>query len=239
MSRVETFIRTTELGFALASTYMTAVTLLQTSIYMKLKPFLLPILHFIEVLLGGLLLDPILLDFLIIILVLFLSFSFWRRGDLPGFGRLFSLNMLMFFPSVIDFSMFNWVNLILPYEPTLKVTPLWVFAVGVLLQTTYVALIFTVRFRSIRQEFLERGAELEDVDSVSRGQMSYLAVLLTGTTAVIVLLYYAVPLTKDLLRLEFQGLPYPHLIIGVVCTLLITVSIVLYIRSFRSETEQA
>lgn len=239
MSRVETFIKTTELGFALASTYMTAVTLLQTSIYMKLKPFLLPILSFIEILLGGIFLDPTLLDFLIILLVLFLSFSFWRRGDLPGFGRLFSLNMLMFFPSVIDFSMFNWVNLMLPYEPTLKVTPLWVFAVGVLLQITYITLIFTVRFRLMRQEFLERGAELEDVDNVSRGQMFYLAALLTCTTVVIIMLYYAVPLTKDLLSLEFSGLPYPHLVIGVVCTLLITVAIVLYLRSFRSEIEQA
>jgi len=242
MSKVETFVRTTELGFALASTYMTAITFLQTSIYKKFiyenfEPFLLTFHSFFEHLLGRLFIGPVLLDVFILVLVLFLSFTFWRKGDVVGFGRLFSMNMLMFFPSVIDFSMFNWVDLILLYEPKPSVSPLWVFAVGVLLQTTYVALMFTVRFRLVRQELLERGAEPEDVDGVSRGQMSYLAMILTGTTAVIVFLYYAVPLTKGLLRFEFSELPYPHLVIGLACTLLIAVAIVLYLRSFGAETE--
>jgi len=117
MRRVETFIRTAELGLTLASTYMAAVTLLQTSLYAKFKPLLLSLLAYAEPLLGRLHVDLTFLDFALLALALFLALLFWRRGDEAGFGRLFSLNMLMFFPAVLDFSMFNWVSLILQYEP--------------------------------------------------------------------------------------------------------------------------
>ncbi|UCH57937.1 MAG: hypothetical protein JSV18_03285 [Candidatus Bathyarchaeota archaeon] len=228
--RTETGIRTLELGVALASTYMVAVTLIQTSLYGKLKPWIMKVLGPILAMLGG---DTAFLDLVILGLVLALCFTFWRRGDEAGFGRLFSLNMLMFFPAVIDFSMFNWVNLIFPYDPAPKADILWVFGVGLLLQATYLFLRYTVRFRGIRHELTERGAEAADVDEVSKGQMVYLAELVAGTTLISAGVYYGVPFLKDLLWAEASGLPYPHMIIGVACSFLIAAALILYLRSER------
>ena len=56
------YIRTAELGVTLASTYMTAVTLIQTSIYGKLKPYAIGFLHPILEAYG---IDPAYLDIIL------------------------------------------------------------------------------------------------------------------------------------------------------------------------------
>jgi hypothetical protein len=234
--RTETGIRTVELGVALASTYMVAVTLVQTSLYGKLKPW---ILGFLAPLLSSFGADPTFFDIMILGGVLSLSFLAWRRGDEAGFGRLFSLNMLMFFPAVIDFSMFNWVNLIFPYDPAPQVQPFWAFGVGLLLQATYLTLRYTVRFRLIRKELIDRDAEAADVDEVSRGQMTYLVQLVLGTALISAGVYFGVPYVNNLLRVEAAGLPYPHVIIGVACTFLIAAAIILYLRGGGNRPEAA
>lgn len=239
MRRVETLIRTTELGLALGSTYLTALTLLQASLYAKIRPVLL---RYGESVLEWLLLDLAYFDLSVLALALMLSLLFWRRGDEAGFGRLFSLNMIMFFPSVIDFSMFNWANLILPYDPAPRVSSLWMFGVGLLLQATYITLRSTVRFRGLRQELLGRGAEVEDVDNVSKGQMTYLALLMAGTAVTVASIYYItcyiMPL--KLLRFEAEKLPYPYIVIGIVCSILIAAATIIYLRGYgpRSADEK-
>ena len=236
--RTDAYIRGSEFVVALASTYMVAVTMVQTSLYWRARPYIAVILGPIASSLGG---APTgeggsALDLIVIGMVLALSFTFWRRGDEAGFGRLFSLNMLMFFPSVLDFSTFNWINLILPYESITAVTIQWVFGVGLLLQATYLTLRYTVRFRGMREELEGRGAEDEDVDEVSRGQMVYLAQLVVGTLAISGGVYFSVPYVNRFLMGEAVALPYPHLIIGVVCTLLIAAGTILYLRGGGSQT---
>jgi hypothetical protein len=231
--RTETGIRTVELGVALTSTYMVAVTLVQTSLYGKLKPW---ILSFLAPLLMSFGADPAFFDIMIMGAVLSISFFAWRRGDEAGFGRLFSLNMLMFFPAVIDFSTFNWVKLIFPYDLGSKVSNHWVFGVGLLLQATYLTLRYTVRFRGIREELIGRDADEGDVNEVSRGQMTYLVQLVLGTALISVVVYYGVPKVSGLLNAEVSGLPYPHIIIGVACTLLIAAATILYLRGGGRKT---
>ena len=232
--RTETGIRTVELGVALASTYMVVVTLVQTSLYGKLKPWILGFLAPLLLSFGA---DPAFFDIMILGVVLSISFLAWRRGDVAGFGRLFSLNMLMFFPAVIDFSIFNWVNLIFPYDPAPQVGDLWVFGVGLLLQATYLTLRYTVRFRGIREELIGRDADEGDVNEVSRGQMTYLVQLVLGTALISAGVYFGAPYVKNLLKVEAAGLPYPHVIIGVVCTFLIAAAIILYLRGGGSKPE--
>jgi hypothetical protein len=231
--RTETGIRTVELVVALASTYMVAVTLVQTSLYGELKPRILGFLAPLLISFGA---DPAFFDIMILGAVLSLSFLAWRRGDEAGFGRLFSLNMLMFFPAVIDFSTFNWVKLIFPYELVSKVSNYWVFGVGLLLQATYLTLRYTVRFRGIREELIGRDAEAADVDEVSRGQMTYLVQLVLGTALISAVVYFGVPYVNPLLLAEASGLPYPHVIIGVVCTFLIAAATILYLRGGGRKT---
>jgi magnesium-transporting ATPase (P-type) len=126
--------------------------------------------------------------------------------------------------------MFNWVNLILPYEAETKVSPLWVFGVGLLLQTTYLTLRYTAIFKEVRDELEGRGAEDSDLDKVSRGQMGYLVVLVFATAVISTAVYYAFPFVRNLLSGELTGYPYPHLIIGVLGTFLIAGATILYLR---------
>jgi len=235
--KTESFIRGSEFVIAIASTYMAAVTMVQTSLYWRARPYIAVVLGPIASSVGG---SPTgeggsALDLIVIGMALALSFTFWRKGNESGFGRLFSLNMLMFFPSVLDFSTFNWINLILPYESLTAVTVYWVFGVGLLLQATYLTLRYTVRFREMRKELKDRGAEEDDIDEVSRGQMVYLGQLVAGTVAISVGVYFGYPYVSRFLNVEAAGLPYPQLIIGVVFTLLIAAGTILYLRGGGSQ----
>ena len=239
--KTESFIRGSEFVVALASTYMAAVTMVQTSLYWRARTLIEDILSSIGYSLGS---SPTgeggsALDFIVIGMALALSFTFWRKGNESGFGRLFSLNMLMFFPSVLDFSTFNWINLILPYESVTVPNDVWVFGVGLLLQATYLTLRYTVRFREMRAELEERGAEEEDVDEVSRGQMIYLGQLVAGTVAISAGVYFGYPYVNRFLDVEAAGLPYPQLIIGIVFTLLIAAGTILYLRGGGSQVGAA
>ena len=212
---IVSFIRASELVVAVASTYMVAVTSVKTGIYSLLKPHLISVLGPLLTLVG---MDAEFVDIIILGLALVLSLSFWQRGDEVGFGRLFSLNMLMYFPAVLDFSTFNWVNLIFPYTPAPEVTSQWVFGVG----------------RMAREEFFERGAKTEDVDQVSKGQMGYLVGLVLGTAMVSALMYYAAPHLTKVINARIPQIPYLHLFVGVVCTLLLAGATVLYLREGRT-----
>jgi hypothetical protein len=227
MITVSTSVRLLELGFALASSYMTSVTLLQTSLYAKIRPLFIrfggPIIEVLRI-------DVAYFDLIFPIMALMLSILFWRRGDVVGFGRLFMLNMLLFFPAVIDFSNFNWVSLILSYEMEPGVLPIWVFGVGLLLQLTYVVLSYTVKFRGLREEMKIRGAEIDDVNQISRGQMFYLGQLATGTLAVTIAIYYSIPFLKKMINFDAAVIPYPHIFIGVTCTIMIAIATLMFIK---------
>jgi hypothetical protein len=237
--RADAYIRGSEFVVALASTYMAVVTMVQSNLYFAARPYIAVVLGPIASSMGGISTPEggSTLDFIMIGMALALSFTFWRRGDEAGFGRLFSLNMLMFFPSVLDESLFNWINLILPYEIISDIPKGWVFGVGLLLQATYLTLRYTVRFRGMREELEERGAEDDDVDEVSRGQIVYLGQLVAGTVAISAGVYFGVPSVNRFLKGEAVGLPYPHLIIGVICTLLIAAGTILYLRGGGSKVE--
>lgn len=222
----ESFVRSIEAFVAFSATYMSAITMVQTTLYSRILekisnsmfgPFLEPYMPYFNV--------------TVIVLALFLSFSFWRKGDEVWFGRLFSLNMLMFFPSVLDFSTFNWIGLIFDLKPKPGVTHIWVFTVGLFLQITYLMLRYTVRFRYLREELSGRGSEEADIDAITRGQIGYL-VLLAGSTALASsVIYLALPYLTELALNPLAGLPAPHILIGFIVVILIATTMVIYLRS--------
>ena len=222
----ESYVRSMEALVAISASYMAAVTMVQTTLYNK-------IMTKITNSMIGPLIEPYVpyLSITIILIVLFISFNFWRKGDEVGFGRLFNLNMLMFFPSVLDFSTFNWVGLIFDLTPTPGVTNIWVFGVGLLLQISYFLLRYTVRFRYIRSELFSRGADEEDINNITRGQVSYL-VLLTSLTAFFSAgIYIILPYISRIAINPLEGFPAPHMFIGLFVVLIIAVSMVIYLRS--------
>jgi hypothetical protein len=139
--------------------------------------------------------------------------------------------MLMFFPSVLDFSTFNWVGLIFDLTPTPGVTHIWVFGVGLLLQITYVMLRYTVRFRYTRQELKGRGADELDINDVTRGQVSYLVLLTTLTAGLTAGVYMIIPYMTRLAVNPIEELPVPHMLVGFLVVVLIAAALVTYLRS--------
>jgi hypothetical protein len=222
----ESFVRTIEALIALAASYMAAVTMVQTTLYNKIitkisNSFIGPVL------------DPYMPYFnvSIILLALFLSFSFWRKGDEIGFGRIFNLNMLMFFPSVLDYSTFNWIGLIFDLQPTPGVTHVWVFSVGLLLQVSYLMLRYTVRFRYMRGELWGRGSNEQDINDITRGQVSYLILLASITAIITGAVYLVLPYITNMAIAPLGGLPIPHILIGFLVVTFIAATLVMYLRS--------
>ena len=221
----ESLLRSIEAFIALVATYMAAVTMVQTTLYNKLLdklsnyfgPSLDPYLPYINI--G------------IIIGVLFLAFTFWRNGDEIWFGRLFNMNMLMFFPAVLDFSTFNWIGLIFDMTPIPGLSGLWVFGVGLLLQATYLSLRYTVRFRYTRDELEGRGATMEDIDTVTRGQVGYLMLLVTLTIVATSIMYISLPYITQIAADPLSTLPVPHMVVGLLVVVLIAGTLVYYLRS--------
>lgn len=231
----ESVLRPIELGVALATTYMAAVTVLQTTLYAMIVGIINervgPVLGEFAVYLEH-------FDILVLVLVLVLCFQFWRRGDEVGFGRLFSLNMLMFFPAVLDFSTFNWVGLILDYVPEPGVSGLWVFGVGLLLQATYLFLRYTLRFRYVRAELAGRGAEPGDLEAITRGQFNYLLILVAATVSISAGIYIAVPYLGKAIREQVLSIPSPQLFIGLFTTILLAGATILYLRGSITQTAE-
>jgi hypothetical protein len=221
----ESLLRSIEALIALVATYMVAVTMVQTTLYNKLLdkvsnyfgPPLDPYLPYINI---GILLG-----------VLFLAFTFWRKGDEIWFGRLFNMNMLMFFPAVLDFSTFNWIGLIFNLTPIPGLSGLWVFGVGLLLQVTYLSLRYTVRFRYTREELEGRGANEEDIDSVTRGQVGYLMLLVSLTIVTTSIVYISIPYITQFSADSLSNLPAPHMLVGLLVVVLIAATLVYYLRS--------
>ncbi len=221
----ESLLRSIEALIALVATYMVAVTMVQTTLYNKLLdkvsnyfgPPLDPYLPYINI---GILLG-----------VLFLAFTFWRKGDEVWFGRLFNMNMLMFFPAVLDFSTFNWIGLIFNLTPIPGLSGLWVFGVGLLLQVTYLSLRYTVRFRYTREELEGRGANEEDIDSVTRGQVGYLMLLVSLTIAATSIVYISIPYITQFSADSLSKLPAPHMLVGLLVVVLIAATLIYYLRS--------
>ena len=221
----ESYLRSIEALVAIGASYMAAVTMVQTTLYNKILekfsnyfgPELDPYLPYVNI---GL-----------ILVVLFISISFWRKGDEIWFGRLFSLNMLMFFPAVLDFSTFNWIGLIFDLDPIEGLSNVWVFGVGLFLQVTYLMLRYTVRFRYMRDELEGRGANQEDIDAVTGGQFGYLMLLLVITSVATGMVYFSIPLFTSFAEGPLNNIPVPHMAVGLSMVVVIASALVYYLRS--------
>jgi hypothetical protein len=221
----ESYLRSIEALVAIGASYMAAVTMVQTTLYNEILekfsnyfgPELDPYLPYVNI---GL-----------ILVVLFISISFWRKGDEIWFGRLFSLNMLMFFPAVLDFSTFNWIGLIFDLTPIEGLSNVWVFGVGLFLQVTYLMLRYTVRFRYMRDELEGRGATQEDINAVTGGQFGYLMLLLVITILATGMIYFSIPMFTSFAEGPLSNFPVPHMAVGLSMVVVIASTLVYYLRS--------
>jgi len=111
------------------------------------------------------------------------------------------------------------------------VTHIWVFAVGLLLQITYLMLRYTVRFRYVREELKGRGSDEQDINDITRGQVGYLVLLTTITAGLTAGIYLAIPYFTRLAINTLAGLPAPHMLVGFLVVVLIAAATVMYLRS--------
>jgi hypothetical protein len=214
----ESVLRTTEIVIILISCYMASITFIKTTLYnhavtwigeriFKESP---PFMNY--------------LDIVIIAASLSLCAYYWKKGEELSYARIFSINMLLFFPAILDFSYFNWIGLIFGLVPNPEVPSIWVFGVGLLVQMTYIWLRCTLRFRS------KRGATEEDIDGVTGGQVKYLSIIALAAGISSCLIYLSVPYIQRYITSLTTILPYPHITIGIITAILLSVSTIYYLR---------
>ncbi len=223
---VERVIRGVELLFAVVSSYLSALLLVKSGLYIEFKNLILPLLGLLDLPLEAY------LDLMLLAAAVLLSLLIWRRGSESAYAKLFSLNLLMFFPAILDYSHFNWIMLILPYTPRAEM-PLLTFIAGLLLQLSYLTIRSTLLIRYTRDELLGRGAEPQDVDAISKGQMTYLTLILTVSALTLAAIYLSLPHLEALLRAETLGIPYTHIVIGFSATLLIAIATLLFLKGWK------
>lgn len=228
----EGIVRSTELVMTLVSSYLASITFIQTTLYasaiswvrMRIAEELIPFLNH--------------LDLLIIAASIALSVILWRRGTEASFARIFMMNMFLYFPAVLDFSIFNWVALIFGLVPRGELSTMWVFSVGLILQVTYLWLRHTIRIRFTREELQKRGALEEDLDKITGGQMWYLGTLSSGASLISILIYLAIPYIQSLLMGRIHEIPNPHIVIGILSALLLSGTLIFYLRGSSIENRE-
>ena len=99
------------------------------------------------------------------------------------------------------------------------------------MQVTYLMLRYTVRFRYMRDELEGRGANQEDIDSVTGGQFGYLMLLLVITTGASGIVYFTIPLFTDFAADALSNIPVPHMVLGLLVVVVISSTLVYYLRS--------
>jgi hypothetical protein len=89
---------------------------------------------------------------------------------------------------------------------------------------------YTVRFRYVREELTGRGADIADIDDITRGQVGYLIMLVSITAGLTAGVYFAVPFMSRIAQKPLSGLPAPHIMIGLLVVIIIAAATVVYLR---------
>lgn len=196
---------------------------------------------FLNVFLQASFLSPIypFLPTLPIIILFSISLYFYAIGRQKHLDRIYVLSWLMHLPSLLYFSQIDWLQALgLPvnfqiFETKLSFTETLV--VGMLLVVGRILIFYTSQMRETYLELLGRGAEKNDLERMLLGMMMF-TLLFVGSSAVASLVIsYLIPIFRHLLNPILALLPYPYIVIGVICLIIIPLCIIIYFHSGASK----
>ena len=71
---------------------------------------------------------------------------------------------------------------------------------------------------------------MEDINAVTRGQVGYLMLLVTLTIVATSIVYLSLPYITEFAADPLSNLPVPHMVIGLLVVVIITITLVYYLR---------
>lgn len=170
------------------------------------------------------------------ILILFtISLYLYALGRPKHLDRVYAISWLIHLPSILRFSQIDWLQALgLPInfqtlETKLSFTETLI--ISIILVAGRILLFYTSQIRETYLELLGRGAEKDDLRRVLSGMMMFALLFVGSSAAAVLALGYLIPLVKILLNPIITLLPYPYIVVGVICLIMIPLCIILYLHS--------
>jgi len=227
-------IRSTEFLVALLMICSSIYSLLNNRIY---DFFILFLSRFLQ----ASFLSPIypFLPTLPIVILFSVSLYFYAMGRQKHLDGIYAISWLIYLPSLLYFSRVDWLQVLgLPINFQMFETKLSfaeTLIIGISLVTGRILLFYISQIREIYLEMLGRGAEKNDLEHVLPGMMMFTILLAGSSTAASLAISYLIPVFRHLLNSIITLLPYPYIIIGVICLTIIPLCIIIYFHSGASD----
>ena len=172
---------------------------------------------------------------LIIIMVFSVFLYFYAKGRQKHMDEIYVLSWLMHLPSVLWFSRIDWLQ-ILGSPINFQILETYVsftetLAISIILVAGRILLFYTSQIREVFLELQGRGAEKDDLETAALGMTALTLILIGSSITVTLAISYLMPVIKSLLSHIIALIPYPYIVVGAICLIMIPACIIMYLHS--------
>lgn len=214
---------------------LVALTMLSLSLYSLVNNY---VYYFFSHLLMVILSLPIpvqILPLIPLIIVSALFLLFYALGKHKYIDAMYVLSWLMHLPTVLHFSQIDWpriIGLSMGFQNIqTKIGFMEALLISLLLVAGRILLHYTLLIRNIHKELLFRGAGEADLEKVLFSALTIASLCISLSLFMAFGISLLAPALKDLLAQALITLPYPYVLISVICLIAIPMCAIIYIYS--------
>lgn len=226
-------IRLLEITIIFTSCYLAVNSFFHSFIYKQAKELVAAALSRFDITYTIAVINPdIVLPVLISALVFITATYYWLFGSREKIISIYHFNMILFIPEALSFSKLDWMRLFdVPQSIFLSDRAFMdnLFT-ALVIMAGYITLFMTNRFLETIETNEKRGALRGETDLVFINQSMISYFVLLASLLVIVGASYIVPLMQSEIHSILLTQQYRYIILGLVSTLIISASLVIYYR---------
>jgi hypothetical protein len=226
-------VKLLEVAIIFASCYLAVTSFFHSFIYNQAKLLVSEVLSRLNISYTLTSINPdTILSQIISVLVFITALYYWLFGAREKIISIYHFNMILFIPEALSFSKLDWLKLF-DIPGTIFVTDR-TFTVSLLTALViiggYVTLFMTNRFLEIEKTNEQRGARQVETDLVFINQSTISYIMLVASFLVIVGATNLVPIIQNQVHTLLQTQQYRYIILGLISTIIISASLLLYYR---------
>lgn len=172
---------------------------------------------------------------LLIIILSSITLYFYVIGKQKYLDGVYIISWIMHLPSIIYFSQIDWFQALgLPINFQMletKFSFMETLIIGIFLVAGRIILFYTSKIREMYLELLGRGAEKNDLEYILSKMIGIILLYVGSSTIATLAISYLIPIVKSFLILITALLPYPYIVIGVICLIMIPLCAIVYFYS--------
>jgi hypothetical protein len=161
------------------------------------------------------------------------SLYFFALGRQKHMERIHVLTWLIHLPSILWYSQIDWFQAVgFPVNFQIfqtRLTFMETLLASVVLVAGRIMLFYTSQLRETYSELLKRGAAKEDVENALSKATAFMLAFLVISSLSAIAAIYAIFIIKPILSPLLAGIPYRHIIIGIICLMIIPICIIAFI----------